>query len=107
MFRISIGIMNGDTRPGSFGEQDLVLLLGGVCRPPMPEPRNTPDFVAIGLFEVETGVLERAPSGEDAKVGEAVGAADFLRRRECGDRVEIASLPRRSDSRNAPHVEGW
>ena len=41
MFRISIGIMNGDMRPGPLVKR-MLCWSEVVCRPPMPEPMNTP-----------------------------------------------------------------
>jgi len=41
MFEISMGIMNGDSRPGPRSSKIFNCSLV-VCKPPMPDPRNTP-----------------------------------------------------------------
>ena len=41
MFRISIGIMNGEMRPGPFASR-ILCCSSTVASPPMPEPRKTP-----------------------------------------------------------------
>ena len=42
------------------------------------------DAFAVGLLEVEPGVVECLPAGVDAELGEAVGAANLLGRERLG-----------------------
>jgi len=72
-------------------QQHLQLLAGGLQAADAGAEEHA-DFVAIFRGEVQAGILQRAPRRIDAKLRIAVRAADFLGRREGGQRVEILHL---------------
>jgi hypothetical protein len=58
-----------------------VLLLGRE-QPTDARADKTPDFVAIRLLEVETGIEQCLVRGGDSKLGKPIGTTRFLGRRE-------------------------
>ena len=91
MFEMSIGIMKAESRPGPRSSRTWHCS-ETVCRPPMPEPMNTPISSRLTRFRSRPESRRAWPGGMDAELGKAVGAPDFLGRREGGKRVEILDL---------------
>jgi hypothetical protein len=70
MFRMSMGIMNGEIAARSALEQDLVLVLGGLESADAGAEEDA-DLVAIALLEVESGIQQRPVRGADPELGQS------------------------------------
>ena len=81
--RMSIGIMNGESRPGPRSSRILCCSLGRLQAADAGADEHA-DFIAIDFVQIEAGILQRLPTGINAELGEAIRAADFLRRRKGG-----------------------
>ena len=90
MLAIAPGMKNGPTRSGPRSASvSLVFSISG--KPPIPVPIITADAIAVGLVDLEAGVLERHRGGRHRVVDEAVEALHlFLFEVEPG--IEVAHL---------------
>ena len=91
MFEMSIGIMKAESRSGPRSSR-TVHCSETVCRPPMPEPMNTPISSRLTRFKVQTRIAQGLPAGINAELGKAVRAPDLLGRGKRGAWVEILDL---------------
>ena len=73
--------------PWSLGQQDFVLLLGGVQAADARTDVHA-DVVPVLSLQIQTRIFQGTPTGIDTEVREAVGAAHFLRTRKCGHRIK-------------------
>ncbi len=81
MFEISIGIMNGEIRPGPRSIRHRVLFVRRVQSADARADEHA-DFIAVHLFQIHAGIQQRLVAGEDAELREAVRALEFLGRRK-------------------------
>ena len=99
MFRMSIGIMNGESRPGPLLQENLVLVRGG-AQAADARPNEHPRLVPVNLVQVQARVQQGLVGGEDGELGEAIRPPDILRRGEGRGGIEVV------DFRRNPAVEG-
>jgi hypothetical protein len=76
MFKMSIGIMNGEpSRP--LGQKNLVLFFD--CgKAANAGPDEDADLVAVNSFQVQAGIDQSLMCRRHAELREAVGPPDFL-----------------------------
>ena len=91
MLLMSIGIMNGESRPGPRSSK-ILMLLGGRGQAADAGADDDADFVAVFLVEIEAGIEQRLMPGVDAELRIAVRAPDFLRRRKRRRGIKIFHL---------------
>ena len=83
MLLMSIGIMNGESRPGPRSSKILTCAVV-VSSPPMPEPRMTPISSRLTLSRSTPESLSACQPAWTPNCEIAVRAADFLGRRKRG-----------------------
>ena len=88
MLEMSMGIMNGESRPGPLREINLVLFLDRVQAADAGADEHA-DFVPVDLLQVEPRVQQSLMGGDDGKLGETICAADLLWGRKCGSGIEV------------------
>ena len=100
----------GANPPRSLGQQDFVLLLGGVQAANARTDVHA-DVVAILGLQIQTRIFQGTPTGIDTEVGETVGTANFLRTGEGRQRIkpmhfcrDLAVVGGNVEGTHAPHT---
>lgn len=75
----------------SFFQEDLMLSFDGL-ESADSRPHEHAEFVQVCLFQIDSGILDCLESGEDAKLGVAVGAANFFGIGEGRRNVQLVDL---------------
>ena len=87
-----IGMKNGETRPGPFSLQNIVVVLDRPS-PPMPDPIYTPTFVASSGATFKPGIIHCQLGSAHGIVDEGIHLFDFFFLDELG-RIEIFHFAR-------------